>query len=554
MAERKHTAEFENCIEQVMKQGHDKGSAFAICTDTFKKAGKPIFVGESEKQKLHLFCESFRLEGNRVSGVAIHPKRIFHPEEGITHVYLREELEKAAPTLIGKPFGIDHRYVLPPPNVITKAWYCPEHEGVCFEGIVNDQIAKEIRRKAFKGLSIELNWLRPGGKVEYVNGVAARNFEFTSVHFLKRFPPGDPDAYVRLWEQIKEQLVVGPPLPLDQRVEALERQIQELMNQISVVNAKLEVLTGQPSAQPTTTTSGVSTSPLGLENPPETIGGKKLSQKMRFEERVWDRSYVNELPDSAFALILPGGKKDETGRTVPRNLRKFPHHRADGSIDLPHLRNANARVPQSDLTDEQKAKAKAHLDRHKKATGIGEFAESKRVPFKHGWPVKKIIKEQNEQGGEEEKEIEEVEEVEFEVAPEPKTDELIESVEDALERVNSAIDQINQNFTALEARVKALEAEQHSQVQEKRSPQPESTVNLRKKLAETEAKLADIQKRRLETEAFWQDQYTKLYETVKGKIPAMHIWKAWRPGCQMMVQELLKVLREFRLPESQSRM
>jgi septal ring factor EnvC (AmiA/AmiB activator) len=123
-----------------------------------------------------------------------------------------------------------------------------------------------------------------------------------------------------------------------------------------------------------------------------------------------------------------------------------------------------------------------------------------------------------------------------------------------LERVNSAIDQINQNFTALEARVKALEAEQHSQVQEKRSPQPESTVNLRKKLAETEAKLADIQKRRLETEAFWQDQYTKLYETVKGKIPAMHIWKAWRPGCQMMVQELLKVLREFRLPESQSRM
>jgi hypothetical protein len=237
-----------------MKQGHDKGSAFAICTDSFKKAGKPIYIGKSEAQRLHLFCESFRLEGNRVFGVAIHPKRIFHPEEGMTHVYLREELEKAAPTLVGKPFGIDHQYVLPPPNVITKAWYCERENGVCFEGIVDDEIKDKIRRKAFKGISIELNWLRPGGSVEYVNGVAARDFELTSVHFLTRFPPGDPEAYVRLWEQLgaflpkgkrrREQLVVAPALPLDQRVEALERQIQEVLNQIQVINGKLEVLTG----------------------------------------------------------------------------------------------------------------------------------------------------------------------------------------------------------------------------------------------------------------------------------------------------------------------
>ena len=118
---KQHTAEFEKCVTQVMEQGHEKSSAFAICTDSFQKAGKPIFIGESEKQKLHLFCESFKLEGNKVSGVAIHPKRIFHPEEDMTHVYLREELEKAAPTLVGKPFGIDHMYILPPPNIINKA-------------------------------------------------------------------------------------------------------------------------------------------------------------------------------------------------------------------------------------------------------------------------------------------------------------------------------------------------------------------------------------------------------------------------------------------------
>jgi chaperonin cofactor prefoldin len=258
-----------------MEQGHEKGSAFAICVDAFKRAGKPIFVGESEAQKLHLFCEAFRLKGNRVSGVAIHPKRIFHPEEGMTHVYLREELEKAAPTLVGKPFGIDHRFVLPPPNVITKAWYCKEENGVCFEGVVDDQIAKRIRRKEFKGISIELDWLRPGGRVEYVDGVAARNFELTSVHFLTRFPPGDKDAYVKLWEQIttsihknsrgKEQLVVAPALPLDQRVEALEQQLQEIINRIDVINARLDTL------QQATLGGVRAPSPLSASEPSQTV-------------------------------------------------------------------------------------------------------------------------------------------------------------------------------------------------------------------------------------------------------------------------------------------
>lgn len=33
-------ADFDRCVQQVMKQGKSKDSAFAICTATFKKAGK----------------------------------------------------------------------------------------------------------------------------------------------------------------------------------------------------------------------------------------------------------------------------------------------------------------------------------------------------------------------------------------------------------------------------------------------------------------------------------------------------------------------------------
>jgi HK97 family phage prohead protease len=54
---------------------------------------------------------------------------------------------------------------------------------------------------------------------------------------------------------------------------------------------------------------------------------------------------INNLPDSAFAYIEPGGKKDASGRTVPRSLRHFPVH------DAAHVRNALARAPQSPFGD-----------------------------------------------------------------------------------------------------------------------------------------------------------------------------------------------------------
>jgi uncharacterized protein len=52
-------------------------------------------------------------------------------------------------------------------------------------------------------------------------------------------------------------------------------------------------------------------------------------------------SAMNNLPDSAFAYIEPGGMKDPSGRTVPRTKRHFPVH------DEAHTRNALSRAPQS---------------------------------------------------------------------------------------------------------------------------------------------------------------------------------------------------------------
>ena len=89
------------------------------------------------------------------------------------------------------------------------------------------------------------------------------------------------------------------------------------------------------------------------------------------DKATWSGSFQNNLPDSAFAVILPGGDKDSSGKTVPRSLRKLPHHGSDGKVDLPHLRNALSREPQSDMPAEAHSKARGHLNRHARAEGIG---------------------------------------------------------------------------------------------------------------------------------------------------------------------------------------
>lgn len=55
------------------------------------------------------------------------------------------------------------------------------------------------------------------------------------------------------------------------------------------------------------------------------------------QKAKWTRAFINSLPDSAFAVI----EDSENKRT-----RHLPHHTSDDNLDLPHLRNAMARVNQ----------------------------------------------------------------------------------------------------------------------------------------------------------------------------------------------------------------
>jgi hypothetical protein len=86
-------------------------------------------------------------------------------------------------------------------------------------------------------------------------------------------------------------------------------------------------------------------------------------------------SRINNLPDGAFLYIEPGGSRDSEGRTTPRTLRHFPYRDASGAVDLPHLRNALSRIPQSNLPADVKARLTRKAQRILQAQG-GEAASS----------------------------------------------------------------------------------------------------------------------------------------------------------------------------------
>jgi len=86
---------------------------------------------------------------------------------------------------------------------------------------------------------------------------------------------------------------------------------------------------------------------------------------------AWTRAYVAALPDEAFAVVhvRPDGTKS----------RHLPHHDFEGQVDLPHLRNALARLDQVHWEDPVDAeRAKLHLLMHRPA--LGGSRRSARTP------------------------------------------------------------------------------------------------------------------------------------------------------------------------------
>lgn len=101
---------------------------------------------------------------------------------------------------------------------------------------------------------------------------------------------------------------------------------------------------------------------------------------------VWSTAMINDLPDSSFLYVEPGGTKDGEGKTVPRSKRYFPYKDSSGNIDLPHLRNAIARIPQSGLSAALKEKLQSRAQRILAAQGQKKRTEEASAEERNAMP------------------------------------------------------------------------------------------------------------------------------------------------------------------------
>ena len=116
--------------------------------------------------------------------------------------------------------------------------------------------------------------------------------------------------------------------------------------------------------------------------------GMGKGKTMDESKAVWTTAFVNDLPDSSFLFIEDGGQKDGDGRTVPRSKRHFPYKDASGKIDLPHLRNAIARIPQSNAPGLNKDALQARAQRLLAAANGGDGKTIDEAPeWQQGAPL-----------------------------------------------------------------------------------------------------------------------------------------------------------------------
>ncbi|MEM2393960.1 MAG: hypothetical protein QXG11_03970 [Candidatus Bathyarchaeia archaeon] len=375
------------------------------------------------------------------------------------NIYTAEELEAFASKLVGAPVYIEHVAVPNAVGKVTKAWF--DGQSVWYEAeIYDDEIAEKIRKGLIQHVSVGADY----ETLDIVDGRIPRGLHNAELSLVA--VPGIPETNIQVLESL-------------QRADT-------------------------PACVPVSrdTPRGGNVTEKGENKPPV------LAEKIF--ERVWTTRYKNDLPDDAFALILPGGEKDETGRTKPRSLRLFPYKNAQGKVDLPHLRNANARVsqmikgsiPRGQATIDQLRQAQRKLVAVKKKLGVGAAAEEM-----------KLYEEINAD--------EEVPE-KIEALPEPTSDEFLQSLEDVLDEMWSVIEDLQARVQTLEQQISASQ-----QVVEKTDQQQAANGSIEESLLQLKESTIPI---------------SKVVEMFESVLPSPIVERSWGLGPQRMCQDIRRII------------
>jgi hypothetical protein len=285
--------------------------------------------------------------------------------------YDEEELRLAARSLAERPLNLNHaRYSgFRGVNKVVDA----EYEDGVVEAVIyveDPEIQRMIDDGEIKHVSIEAK----ARSAEWADGFAIQGLVFTGLALLTSdVPPGDP--LTAIMKESKVTSVTEPPRDEEGVEEVKKTEIDEkgeAQPPASNTTSAASLSTTSPMEAVTTTSSIPITATVTFTASPQGEGGKEEVKNATVDvtEREWTVAYINDLPDDAFAYIRPGGEKDEQGKTTPRSLRYLPYKNAQGEIDLPHLRNALARLDQTDLSEDERRQALKKLCAAAKEVGL----------------------------------------------------------------------------------------------------------------------------------------------------------------------------------------
>jgi len=273
------------------------------------------------------------------------------------NIYTREELIRACRTLIGKHTDLNHTTEIFPEIETVDADY--EDDTVeCLDRVLKGSKALSMLEKGeILQVSIEADCLR--GSELTPEGWTCQGLVFTGKAYLtKDVLPGVPLTRI---------------MPVEKLVESFTVTSVTNLNEPNSQNQAPEQNPAPPLIQP------LVTPPLQQTPPP--IGDPAGL------EAEWTAAYINELPNSSFAVIEPAYLD---GKTEDKRCRHLPFKDKDGTVDLPHLRNALARMNQIEpVTDsinaaDLRAKAQKVLVAAAKDADVGDYEVLEKIDILQG--------------------------------------------------------------------------------------------------------------------------------------------------------------------------
>ena len=247
------------------------------------------------------------------------------------NVYTEDELLRGTRTLIGKRPDWDHTPEMVPEVQVFDAEYEDNCAEVVLRVLKGSKALREIESGNVIHVSVEIDCLR--GSEWTPEGSTCKGLVFTGLALLRKdVLPGVPLTRI---------------MPVEKLVESFT--VTDVTKMSDPNNPNLP-----PSNLP----------PPGTNPPPPGP-----------QEAEWTAAYINDLPDSSFAAIEPAYPE----KTQDKRCRHLPYKDKDGTVDLPHLRNALARMNQIEpVTDsisaaDLRAKAQTVLIAAAKGAGVGDY-------------------------------------------------------------------------------------------------------------------------------------------------------------------------------------